>query len=399
MAAERWMRRALEIAERGRRTVAPNPLVGCVLVHDGRAVGEGWHERAGGPHAEVAALRAAGPRARGATAYVTLEPCSHSGRTPPCTDALLQAGVARVVAALPDPHPVASGGADVLRAAGVEVEIGLLAAEARCQNRVFLHGLASHRPYVIVKTAVSLDGRIAAADGSSRWLTGAEARERAHRLRAEVDAVLVGSGTVLADDPLLTVRLDGPAEQPLRVVLDARRRTRPRHRVVDSSAPTLVLTAAGGGPASEGWLAGGQAEVAAVSPGSRGGLHLPGVLAVLWDRGVRSVLVEGGAGVASSFLREGLADRLEVHVAPLLLGERGLAAFTGPWPPGLEQAVRFRLESVERAGEDVLLSLEPVTSPVSADGIAGLEATSKTKYVERPGRAGDRPSHAEQRSI
>jgi diaminohydroxyphosphoribosylaminopyrimidine deaminase/5-amino-6-(5-phosphoribosylamino)uracil reductase len=364
VAAERYMRRALEVAARGRGTVSPNPLVGCVVVRDGEIVGEGWHERAGGPHAEVVALRAAGASARGADVYVTLEPCAHTGRTPPCTEALLAAGVARVVAAIADEDPVARGGGERLRSAGVQVEFGVCSDEARRQNAVFLHGLATGRPFVIVKGAVSLDGRIAAADGTSRWLTGPGARARAHRLRAEVDAVLVGSGTVVTDDPRLTVRPDGAeaappgARQPLRVVLDGRRRTRAHHHVVDSSAPTLVVTAAGGadGP----WLAGRAVDVVEVPARGPGGLDLHAVLAALWGRGVRSVLVEGGAQVSSSFVRAGLADRLEIHVAPLVLGEGGVPSFAGHWVQTLAGAPRFALDGVERAGDDVLLTLSPV---------------------------------------
>lgn len=327
---ERWMRRALELAERGRRTVSPNPLVGCVVVRDGAVVGEGWHAAAGGPHAEVVALRAAGEAARGSAVYVTLEPCAHAGRTGPCTEALLAAGVRRIVAALEDPHPTARGGAAALRAAGVEVVVGPLAEEAAWANRVFLHGLATGRPYIVLKAAVSLDGRIAAADGTSQWLTGPPARERSHVLRAEVDAVLVGSGTVLADDPLLTVRLpgyDGP--QPLRVVLDRRGRVPRTVQVFDASAPTLVLADA----------------------------DLEVVLARLWDRDVRSILVEGGATIAGAFLRAGLVDELRCHVAPLLLGEKGLPLVIGDGIATLSEAHRLRLHALERAGDDALLTL------------------------------------------
>lgn len=347
----RWMRRALDLAERGRWTVSPNPLVGCVVVRDGEPVGEGWHERAGHAHAEIRALADAGPRARGADVYVTLEPCAHHGRTGPCTAALIEAGVARVVAALPDPNPVAAGGAAALRSAGIEVELGLLEDEARRQNEVFLHGLATGRPLVIAKGAVSLDGRIAAADGSSRWLTGEEARRRAHQLRAEVDAVLVGSGTVLADNPALTCRIDG-APQPLRVVLDGRGRTPADATVLDEAAPTLILTAT---PSALGRV---RAEVVEVQPGAEGrGLDLKSVLDALWQREVRSVLVEGGAEVLHSFVSAGLADRLQIHVAPVLLGERGHPLLSGPWPSTLVEAPRFRLERVEQVGDDALLTL------------------------------------------
>lgn len=354
----RWMRRALALAERGRATVSPNPLVGCVLVRDGAVVGEGWHERRGGPHAEVAALAAAGAAARGATAYVTLEPCAHTGLTPPCTDALLAAGVRRVVAALSDPHPLAAGGADALRAAGVEVAVGLLGQDAAWQNRVFLHGVAAGRPFVVLKVAVSLDGRSAAADGTSQWLTGPEARRHAHALRAAADAVLVGSGTVLADDPQLTVRLPGsPGPQPLRVVLDGRGRVPATARVLDDQAPTLVLT-------------GEQTR------------DLDAVLAVLWGRGVRSVLVEGGAAVAGSFVRASLVDELHCHVAPLLLGERGLPLLTGDGIATLADARRFRLHRAERAGADTLLTLlpadaaRPATAPEAATPDAALEGVA-----------------------
>lgn len=325
----RWMRRALELAEHGRRTVSPNPLVGCVLVRDGAAVGEGYHVRAGEAHAEVVALTEAGPEAAGATAYVTLEPCGHTGRTGPCTARLLDAGVTRVVAAVADPS--ASGGAASLRAAGVPVDLGVGGEAARRQNEVFFHTVAHRRPFVVVKTAVSVDGRMAAADGTSQWLTGEDARVRAHQLRAEVDAVLVGSGTVLADDPQLTVRLPGETcEQPLRVVLDRRGRVPPDARVLDDAAPSLVLDT---DPAE--------------------------TLVRLWDRGVRSVLVEGGAELLGAFLRAGLVDKFVVHLAPLLLGEGGRPMITADGITTLAEAPRYRLDGVEQAGDDALLTLYP----------------------------------------
>jgi diaminohydroxyphosphoribosylaminopyrimidine deaminase / 5-amino-6-(5-phosphoribosylamino)uracil reductase len=333
-ADEQWMRRALELAAKGRGTTSPNPMVGCVLVRDGALVAEGWHAVAGGPHAEAAALAAAGARAAGATAYVTLEPCAHVGRTGPCAPALVDAGVRRVVVALADPNPQAAGGTDLLRAAGVEVEVGVCAEEAARLNEVFLHGIATGRPFVIAKAAVSLDGRIAAADGTSQWLTGETARRRAHQLRAEVDAVLVGSGTVLADDPQLTCRLPGfDRGQPLRVVLDRRGRVTRAHRVLDTAADTVVL--------------------------GEDARDLTTVLRTLWDREVRSLLVEGGAKVLHSFLVEGLVDRLDVHVAPLLLGDAGRPLLAGPWAETLAEAPRFVLDNLERAGEDTLLSLRP----------------------------------------
>lgn len=341
-----YLRRALELAERGRHTVSPNPLVGCVIVNNGVIVGEGYHERPGGPHAEVFALEAAGERARGATVYVTLEPCNHTGRTPPCTDALIAAGVAAVVASVEDPNVVAAGGAARLREAGIEVRLGGLADEARRQNAVFFHGLAAGRPFVVAKAAVSLDGRIAAADGSSRWLTGQSARAQVHRLRANVDAVLVGSGTVLADDPELTCRQPGfAAQQPLRVVLDRRGRVGPYAKVRNHSAPTLI---------------------------SR---HetLAALLDELLERGVRSVLVEGGGSVLHAFLSEDLVDRLNVHVAPVLLGDGGRPLLVGPWATTLDEAPRFSLDRVEQHGDDALLTLSPRR--------AGVSPTSSSTYL------------------
>ena len=348
------MQRALELAERGRCTVSPNPLVGCVIVAGGRVVGEGWHEAAGGPHAEIVALDAAAAAARGATVYVTLEPCAHTGRTPPCVDALLRAGVSRVVMACDDPNPLARGGAEVLRAAGVIVHSGLLHEQAARQNEVFLHGVRAQRPFVHLKSAVSLDGRVAAADGSSQWLTGVEARRRAHELRSRVDAVLVGSGTVLADNPQLTVRLDdwrGP--QPLRVVLDTRARSPVGARTFDGQAPSLLMVAPG---AAVDRHREAKIDTVEVPTGPDGRLDLGAVLGVLWRRGVRSVLVEGGPTVTSAFVASRSYERLEVHVAPLLLGASGRpAVFDGP--DTLSAASRLTLEHVERVGDDAVLQL------------------------------------------
>ncbi|MPZ86998.1 MAG: bifunctional diaminohydroxyphosphoribosylaminopyrimidine deaminase/5-amino-6-(5-phosphoribosylamino)uracil reductase RibD [Nitriliruptorales bacterium] len=364
------MRRALDLAERGRGTVSPNPLVGCVLVAGDEIVGEGWHAAAGGPHAEVVALRAAGERAAGAVVYVTLEPCAHIGRTGPCVDALLESGVAEVVAALPDPNPTAAGGADMLRAAGVAVRLGVLADEAAQQNRVFLHNLATSRPFVVLKSAVSLDGRIAAADGTSRWLTGNAARERAHRLRAQVDAVLVGSGTALTDDPRLTVRLpDQAATQPLRVVLDGRGRVPATARVFDGEAPTLLFTALGAASATRRALGekieARSVDVVAVPTAPGGALDVHAILTELYRREVRCLLIEGGATVAGSFLRAGLVDELVCHLAPLLLGERGRPLLTGDLVGTLAEAWRFEPVDVEVVGPDVLLTLAPADRPQS----------------------------------
>ncbi|MEX0657720.1 MAG: bifunctional diaminohydroxyphosphoribosylaminopyrimidine deaminase/5-amino-6-(5-phosphoribosylamino)uracil reductase RibD [Egibacteraceae bacterium] len=327
---ERWMRRALALAEHGRGTTSPNPMVGCVIVRNREVVGEGFHVRAGEPHAEVVALAAAEDRAAGATVYVTLEPCDHTGRTGPCSTALLDAGVTRVVAAIEDPNPLAAGGAERLRSRGVDVDIGVCAADAAQQNEIFLHSLTRTRPFVVLKCATSLDGRVAAADGTSRWLTGEATRERAHALRAEADAILVGSGTVLADDPRLTVRLpDHEGPQPLRVVLDRRGRVPADARMLDDEAPALVLST-----------------------------DILQTCKELWNRDVRSLLVEGGPQIASAFLAAGVVDRLVVHVAPLLLGPAA-APLTDGGPPTLAAATRWRLAATEQVGDDVMLTYYP----------------------------------------
>ncbi|WP_177891103.1 bifunctional diaminohydroxyphosphoribosylaminopyrimidine deaminase/5-amino-6-(5-phosphoribosylamino)uracil reductase RibD [Vallicoccus soli] len=350
------MARAVELAARGTATALPNPVVGCVLLApDGATVGEGWHERPGGPHAEVHALRAAGGRARGATAVVTLEPCAHTGRTGPCTEALLAAGVARVVVAVRDPWATAAGGAERLRAAGVDVEVGPGAAAAERVNAPWLLSVRLGRPYVTWKTAATLDGRSAAEDGTSRWITGEAARADVHRLRGEVDTVLAGVGTVLADDPQLTVRPAGggaPGRPPLRVVADTHGRTPAGARVRDGAAPTWVATAR------------------EVATGPDGHLDPAALLAALHARGRVHVLLEGGPRLAGAFVREGLVDRVVAYVAPALLGS-GAAALGDAGVRGIAGAHRLRLEDVARVGEDVRLTavpLRPAPGHPRADG-------------------------------
>ncbi|GAB7191054.1 bifunctional diaminohydroxyphosphoribosylaminopyrimidine deaminase/5-amino-6-(5-phosphoribosylamino)uracil reductase RibD [Kineococcus sp. NUM-3379] len=347
---EELARRAVELSRRVLGGTSPNPPVGAVVVDaSGRVVGEGATRPPGGPHAEVVALREAGEGARGGTAVVTLEPCDHTGRTGPCTRALLEAGIARVVYLHPDPDPVAGGGAGTLRAAGVQVERLDVRAEPL---EPWLAAQRLRRPFVTWKFAASLDGRSAAADGTSKWITSAEAREDVHRLRGEVDAVLAGVGTVLADDPQLTVRAGGvprPDRRPLRVVLDSDGRTPAGARVLDGAAPTLLLTA--GAPVAG--AAGSGAEVAVVPR------HDPAaVLAVLAARGVVSVLLEGGPTVAGAFWAAGLVDRAVGYVAPVLLGD-GLAALRGAGVGTIAAAHRLRLDEVVRVGPDVRLTLRP----------------------------------------
>ena len=381
---EAWMARAVALAEGGRGTASPNPMVGAVLVRDGRVVGEGFHRAAGTAHAEAVALAAAGAAAAGATCYVTLEPCAHHGRTPPCADALLAAGVARVVAAVTDPDPRARGaGLERLRAAGVRVDIGAGAAAAAEQNAAYLTHRRLGRPRVTLKAAASLDGKVAAPDGTSQWITGPAARSDAHRLRAEADAVAVGAGTALADDPRLTVRLPGfTGRQPLRVLVDAAGRVGAGGHLFDGEAETLVATTpAAPATAVDAWKAAG-AEVLVCQPttvtvgGLRGGARCPPVgqgvdlndlTRVLGERGVLELLVEGGPRLQASLWGAGLADRLVWYLAPLAIGgEAAPGLLGGAGAATLADARRLRLASVDRLGDD----LRVVAFPRSTGGAA-----------------------------
>jgi diaminohydroxyphosphoribosylaminopyrimidine deaminase/5-amino-6-(5-phosphoribosylamino)uracil reductase len=360
---ERAMGRALEVGEAGRRTAPPNPWVGCVLLRDGEVVGEGFHEQPGAPHAEVAALAAAGERARDATAIVTLEPCSHTGRTGPCTDALLDAGVSRVVVALEDPDlRVAGTGIGKLRELGVTVDVGVGALAAARSLAPYLHHRRTGRAYCVVKTATSLDGRTAAADGTSRWITGPEARADAHELRADSQAVVIGSGTALADRPALTPRdvAEPVMRAPLRVVLDARGRVPADGPLFDTTlAPTLVLTTdAAAAAAADAWRAAG-AKVETLPPGGDAtGVDLTAALDLLGRHGVLQAMVEGGATLHGALLDAGLADRLVAYVAPVVLGPDGRTAFGGPGPQTVTQAPRWTLLSSGARGDDVRLEYE-----------------------------------------
>jgi diaminohydroxyphosphoribosylaminopyrimidine deaminase/5-amino-6-(5-phosphoribosylamino)uracil reductase len=357
------MERAISLAEAARRETPPNPWVGCVLVDpDGVVVGEGATAAPGGPHAEIAALRAAGIRARGTTAYVTLEPCCHTGRTGPCADALIAAGVQRVVAALEDPDPLVAGaGFARLRGAGIDVETGVGAAAATQTLRAYLHHRSTGRPWCVLKTAMSLDGRTAAADGSSRWITGPMARADGHRLRADSQAVLVGSGTALADAPSLTARdVDPPVvRQPLRVLVDGRGRVPAAGPLFDIDlAPTLVLTTERSPDARrDDWQAAG-AKVEVLGAAPAGGVDLRAALELLGREGVLQVLVEGGATVHGSLLDAGLADEIVAYVAPVVLGPDAHPAFeTGT--RALAGAPSGRVVSVDEIGGDVRIVVEP----------------------------------------
>ena len=357
----RFMRRALGLAERGRGLTSPNPMVGAVVAHGEEIVGEGFHERAGGPHAEVVALAAAGSRSRGATLYVTLEPCAHQGRTPPCAAAVIAAGIRRVVAASVDPNPRVSGrGLAELRAAGVEVADPILTAEAQRQNRAFVTAMRRGRPHVTLKAAMTLDGRIADLHGESKWITGEAARATAHRLRSESDAIVVGVGTVLRDDPALTVRLDRPwPREPYRVVLDTGARTPAGARVISAGTParTLVITGQDANPARVAALTAAGASVVPVAAAD-GHCDLRAALAALVEREVRAVLIEGGGEVHGAFLDAGLVDRVAVFVAPRLLGGReAISVIEGAGHP-LKSAPHLTAFDVTMLGDDLLIEAD-----------------------------------------
>jgi len=365
------MQRALELAARAMDTTHPNPRVGCVIARRERIVGEGWHERAGEPHAEVVALRAAGStNAVGATAYVTLEPCSHVGRTPPCVKALIEAKVARVVFAVQDPNPQVNGeGAKALHRAGITVQSGLMEAEATELNAGFIKRMQLGRPWVRVKSAMSLDGRTALANGESQWITGEAARDDVQRFRARSSAILTGIGTVLADNPRLTVRVGDAARQPLRVVLDTRLRTPPSARLFEAPGEVLVLTTANFAVsdviARAAALEKCGARIEAMSAAQPENnvqsrwVDLQAGLARLAELEVNEVLVEAGPTLSGEFIRQGLADEVIIYVAPALLGPTARALFELPRLAELQAAQRLEFKDAVQIGADLRLRLRP----------------------------------------
>ncbi|MGN8162843.1 bifunctional diaminohydroxyphosphoribosylaminopyrimidine deaminase/5-amino-6-(5-phosphoribosylamino)uracil reductase RibD [Pantoea vagans] len=363
---ERYMARALELARRGRFTTMPNPNVGCVIVRDGEVVGEGWHQRAGEPHAEVYALRMAGEKARGATAYVTLEPCSHHGRTPPCCDALIAAGVTRVVAAMQDPNPqVAGRGLHRLHQAGIDVSHGLMMQEAEALNRGFLKRMRTGFPWIQLKLGASLDGRTAMASGESQWITSEAARRDVQRLRAQSAAILSSSATVLADDPSLTVRwselnTDSQAlvdeqqlRQPVRVIIDSQNRVTPQHRLISQPGETWLMRHQ---PDQQHW----PASVTQIAvPLREQHLDRVAMMMLLGQRQINSVWVEAGATLAGALLQAGLVDELIVYLAPKLLGHEGRGLCQLPGLSQLADAPAFRFSDVRQVGDDLRLTLTP----------------------------------------
>lgn len=347
------MARALQLAKRGLWTTSPNPRVGCVLVREGEIVGEGWHERAGEPHAEVHALRAAGELARGATAYVTLEPCSHHGRTQPCAEALIGAGVSRVVAAMRDPNPLVAGnGLAMLQAAGIETACGLLENEARELNIGFVARMTRGRPWLRLKAAASLDGKTALNNGVSQWITGLEARRDGHRWRARACAILTGIGTVRDDDPQLSVREVDTPRQPLRVVVDSKLEI-PLTAQILRGGPVLVAAAVDDEKRANSLRATG-AEVV-VLPNPHGKVELSGLLEELGRRGINEVHVEAGFKLNGSLLREGLVDELLLYLAPCLIGHDASGLFNLPELASLDGKHRLQVRDLRQIGEDIRL--------------------------------------------
>ncbi len=361
------MRQALRLAGKGLYTSTPNPRVGCVIVQGGVAVGSGWHEKAGTPHAEAHALREAGERARGATAYVTLEPCSHHGRTPPCADALIAAGVARVVAAMQDPHPAVSGsGFDRLRAAGIAVQTGLLEDDARELNIGFVSRHTRGRPWVRLKVAASLDGRTALANGASQWISGAAARRDGHAWRARACAILTGIGTVKDDDPQLSVRDVATPRQPLRVLIDSRLEVNPAARLFFADGGKVLVIAAQPNEDKAAVLRDRGAEVLFI-PNAQGKTELAAVLRELGRREINELHVEAGARLNGSLLREGCVDELLVYLAPSVIGDSGRGMFSLPELTELSRRTVLVIRDTAAIGGDVRIVARVVGDERVAD--------------------------------
>jgi len=358
-----FMQLALRLAERGQYTTDPNPRVGCVIVKDKRIVGQGWHQRAGEGHAEVNALAQAGDKARGATAYVTLEPCSHMGKTPPCADALIQAGVARVVAAMTDPNPLVAGkGLAKLADSGISVESGLLAAQARQLNIGFVQRMEHSRPYVRLKMGMSLDARTAMASGESQWITGAAARRDVQFMRAQSSAVLTGSGTVLADDPSMNVRLsaaelkiDGEVRQPLRVVLDSRLQTPASAKILQGTGDCNLLSMAQYANAKDGI----ENSIIKIIDEKKGHVDLSAAMAFLAQQEINLVHVEAGAHLSGALLQAKLVDEIVLYVAPVIMGNDARGLFTLPGLSKMKDRLQLSILDVRSIGKDIKITAQP----------------------------------------
>lgn len=357
-----YMQLALDLAASAKGKTNPNPLVGAILVKDGVIAGTGIHRKAGEPHAEVHAFRMAGEYAKGATLYVTLEPCSHYGKTPPCAHLVKDSGVSRVVVAMQDPNPeVAGRGIALIREAGIEVEVGVLEDEAKRLNERFIHNMLTSRPFVISKFAMTLDGKLATHTGHSKWITGAQARENVHQLRNEVDAILVGIGTVLADNPSLTTRIpEVGGKNPVRIIMDSELRTPLEANVVNTNeAKTIIVTTEQANPDRRKWLQAKGVEFIFV-PKTDTGLHVDAMLAKLYKQGITDVLVEGGGAINASFLRANVINKYLIYIAPKLLGgQHSLTPVTGYDVERMDEALDVTFETVVKIGDDLCITAYP----------------------------------------
>ncbi|BBP01528.1 bifunctional diaminohydroxyphosphoribosylaminopyrimidine deaminase/5-amino-6-(5-phosphoribosylamino)uracil reductase RibD [Sulfuriferula nivalis] len=351
-----YMAHALQLAERGLNTTSPNPRVGCVIVNHGRIVGEGWHQRAGEAHAEVHALLAAGEHARGATAYVTLEPCSHFGRTPPCADALIHAGVSRVIAAMQDPNPqVAGNGLARLQAAGIATSSGLLEAQAQQLNRGFIQRMTLKRPWITLKTAASLDGKTALSSGESKWITGGPARLDVHRLRARSCAILTGIGTVLADDPSLNVRDIATTRQPLKIIVDSQLRT-PLHATILKQPGTIIAHNCTDMSRQTALIATGAELIHVVDETPQ--INLPALMVFLAQRGINEIMTEAGAILNAALIQADLVDEWVMYVAPTLLGNDARGLFALPQPDNMAARRKLNLTDTRLIGTDLRITAQ-----------------------------------------
>jgi diaminohydroxyphosphoribosylaminopyrimidine deaminase/5-amino-6-(5-phosphoribosylamino)uracil reductase len=358
-----YMTRALELAELGRGATSPNPLVGAVLVKNGKIIAEGYHQKYGGPHAEIHALHAAGKEAEGSTLYVSLEPCSHYGKTPPCCEAIAEAKVQRVVCAISDPNPLVQGrGLAYLRERGIETSCGLLSEQARKQNEIFLHFITTGTPFVLLKTAMSLDGKIATSTGESRWISSVESRSYMHQIRNKYSAIMVGIGTVLADDPVLTTRIEGvDGHNPIRIVMDSKARTPINSRLFKTigDAPVIIVTSEQASFTQEETLRSVGAEVLKI-PGDDQGKRIRELLTILGKRGIDSLLVEGGGTLADSFIRTRAVQKYLVCIAPIVIGGKdALTPVEGNGISSLADAAQFSITKAERIGPDILIEAYP----------------------------------------
>jgi len=355
---EKHMKRAIELAEMGRGTTSPNPMVGAVIIKDDRVIGEGYHKRAGEPHAEINALKNAGEDVAGATMVVSLEPCNHFGRTPPCTEAIINAGISKVVVGMIDPNPkCAGGGVKRLRDAGIKVEYGFFADEVAKQNEVFIKYITTGRPFVLLKAAVSLDGKIAETPGVSTPITGEEARKRVHGLRNEYDAIMVGIGTVLADDPLLTTRLEkGETKDPVRIIVDSRAKLPPSSKLASTAREvrTIVATTTFAPLQNIEALSLKGLETIKLNTWD-GSVDIEVLLEELGARGISSLIVEGGSNLIASFVKADLIDKYLIFVAPKLIGERGMGLIGGK----LNSIKEIKIEHIEQLGNDLLIEAYP----------------------------------------